>query len=95
MDDLLTEREKRQRNARVQARYDALMSSAKHGHYETMFKIVREEIEAERERCAKVAEEFYPSIIRCEKSGNVEHVRLHVETKWCEAIATAIRRSHA
>lgn len=48
--------EKTERNKRVQARYDALMAGGK--HYETMFKIVREEVEAERERCAKVAEQY-------------------------------------
>ncbi len=47
---------KNERNARVQARYDALMQVGRHGHYETMFKVVREEVEAERERCAKLAE---------------------------------------
>jgi hypothetical protein len=34
------------RNIRVQGRYDALMTEGKHGHYETMFRIVREEVEA-------------------------------------------------
>lgn len=33
------------RNARVQTRYDELMRAGKHGHYETMFQVVREEIE--------------------------------------------------
>lgn len=33
------------RNARVSARYDALMAEGKHGHYETMFRVVREEVE--------------------------------------------------
>jgi hypothetical protein len=47
--------EKSERNKRVQARYDALVAGGK-GHYETLFRIVREEVEAERERCAKVAE---------------------------------------
>ncbi len=37
--------ERRERNARVQARYDELMAEAKHGHYETMFRVVREEID--------------------------------------------------
>jgi hypothetical protein len=40
--------EKRDRNARVQARYDELRAEGKHGHYETMFRVVREEIERER-----------------------------------------------
>lgn len=33
------------RNARVQARYDELMRVGKHGHYETMFQVVQEEVE--------------------------------------------------
>lgn len=37
--------QKNERNARVQARYDELMRAGKHGHYETMFRVVREEIE--------------------------------------------------
>jgi hypothetical protein len=36
---------KNARNARVQARYDALMAKGKHGHYETMFRVVREELD--------------------------------------------------
>lgn len=30
-------------NKRVQARYDELMREGKHGHYETMFRVVHEE----------------------------------------------------
>lgn len=41
--------EKTQRNFRVKARYDELMREGKHGHYETMFRVVREEIERDRE----------------------------------------------
>jgi hypothetical protein len=37
--------DKIERNARVQARYDELMREGKHGHYETLFRIVREEVE--------------------------------------------------
>lgn len=37
--------EKNERNARVQARYDELMREGKHGHYETLFRVVHEEIE--------------------------------------------------
>ena len=33
------------RNARVQSRYDELAALGKHGHYETMFQVVREEVE--------------------------------------------------
>ena len=51
-DDLAAFREKTDRNMRVQARYDALMHEGKHGHYETMFRVVREEVEREREQCA-------------------------------------------
>lgn len=31
-------------NKRVQARYDEFMAEGKHGHYETMFRVVHEEI---------------------------------------------------
>jgi hypothetical protein len=48
--------QKTERNCRVQARYDELMQQGKHGHYETMFRVVREEVEAERERCAKIVD---------------------------------------
>lgn len=34
-----------ERNFRVQARYDELMREGKRGHYETMFRVVREEVE--------------------------------------------------
>jgi hypothetical protein len=37
--------QKTERNIRVQARYDELMQEGKHGHYETIFRIVREEVE--------------------------------------------------
>ena len=40
--------EKGIRNARVKARYDELMREGKHGHYETMFRVVREEVERDR-----------------------------------------------
>lgn len=40
-----TMEQKTQRNCRVQARYDELMREGKHGHYETMFRVVREEVE--------------------------------------------------
>ena len=40
--------EKCARNARVQSRYDELMREGKHGHYETMFRVVREEVERAR-----------------------------------------------
>jgi len=36
-------------NKRVQARYDKLMLEGKHGHYETMFRVVHEELAAQRE----------------------------------------------
>ena len=36
------------RNIRIQNRYDELRSSGKHGHYETMFQVVREELELAR-----------------------------------------------
>lgn len=51
-----TTEQKTERNCRAQARYDELMRDGKHGHYETMFRVVREEVEAERERCATICE---------------------------------------
>lgn len=45
MDELARRREMNERNARVQARYDELMREGRHGHYETMFRVVREEVE--------------------------------------------------
>ncbi len=43
---------KTDRNCRVQKLYDELMAEGKHGHYETMFLVVRLEVEAERDACA-------------------------------------------
>lgn len=43
---------KEARNARVQARWDELWREGKHGHYETLFCVVREEVE----RAAALAE---------------------------------------
>lgn len=40
-----TFQQKTERNFRVKARYDELMREGKHGHYETMFRVVREEVE--------------------------------------------------
>jgi hypothetical protein len=40
-----TFQQKTQRNFRVKSRYDELMREGKHGHYETMFRVVREEID--------------------------------------------------
>ncbi len=37
-----------ERNKRVQARWDELTRIGKHGHYETLFQVVREEIELAR-----------------------------------------------
>jgi hypothetical protein len=37
--------QKTARNIRVQKRYDELMREGKHGHYETMFQVVREEVD--------------------------------------------------
>lgn len=42
--------DKTARNCRVQGRYDELMREGKHGHYETMFRVVREEVESDRAR---------------------------------------------
>jgi hypothetical protein len=40
------------RNIRVQDRYDELMRIGRHGHYETMFQVVREETESLRQQLA-------------------------------------------
>lgn len=40
--------EKAARNARVQTRFDELMRIGRHGLYETLFQVVREEIERDR-----------------------------------------------
>lgn len=37
------EKEAREINPRAQRRYDELMAEGKHGHYETLFKVVNEE----------------------------------------------------
>lgn len=42
-----------ERNIRVQNRYDELMAIGKHGHYETMFQVVREETESLRQQLAE------------------------------------------
>jgi hypothetical protein len=54
--ELLEERSAaRERNARVQARWDELAKKAKHGHYETLFQIVREEVERSEKQKLKDA----------------------------------------
>jgi hypothetical protein len=44
--------EKTRRNFRVKARYDELSREGRHGHYETLFRVVREEIERDRAESA-------------------------------------------
>lgn len=44
--------EKTRRNFRVKARYDELMREGKLGHYETLFRVVREEIAPLQEEIA-------------------------------------------
>ncbi len=48
--------QKTQRNIRVAARYAELMTAGKHGFYESVFQVVREEVDRERERCAQIAD---------------------------------------
>lgn len=50
-------RDKEKRNKWAQTRYDALMSEGKHGHYETLFRVVREAVETERYACVSLVEE--------------------------------------
>lgn len=54
----MTFNSKEERNAWVAQRYDALMAEGKHGHYETLFRVVREAVEVEREACAKEADYY-------------------------------------
>lgn len=53
MNDLAAFREKTERNKRVQARYDELILEGKRGHYETICRVIHEEVDRERERCVK------------------------------------------
>lgn len=73
----MTQQEKDERNQRVQVRYGALMLVGKHGHYETIFRVVREEVERERDRCARLAEN--PGFIRAQ------------DTEWDEGVNYAKR----
>lgn len=44
-------------NKAVQLRYDELMREGKHGHYETLFKVVHEQVQAcEAEQSKRIAE---------------------------------------
>ncbi len=45
---IVAENAANERAIRVAARYDELMREGKHGHYETLFRVVREEVERER-----------------------------------------------
>jgi|GEM_PF-6324256 len=54
MVDDLSVQTKTERNKRVQARYDELMREGKHGHYETMFRVVREEVDAALDLAAEL-----------------------------------------
>lgn len=81
MNDLAAQREKNERNARVQARYDALMAGGKHGHYETMFKIVREEVEAALthahvgEQCVKLRDHLSQALRQWQMYAELERDR--------------------
>lgn len=52
--------EMNKRNSRVQGRYDELMAIGDHGHYETMFRIIKEEVElaSEMQRRAECFDEL-------------------------------------
>lgn len=98
-----------ERDRRVQARYDAIMMGRNphhgapllrlDGHYNTLFKVVREEVEAERERCAKIAEaepempgDCPPEALAAmELAGPVENARCAVRVTK-RNIAAEIRR---
>lgn len=53
-----------ERNRRVVARYDELMHEGKHGHYETMFRVVHEEVQREGNR-AELLQEDIDSLHMC------------------------------
>ena len=60
-----TMEQKNERNSRVQGRYDELMHEGRRGHYETMFRIVREEVSSavladRRQRAAEQPESQQP-----------------------------------
>lgn len=57
MSDPYVPTSKNQLNARVQARYDELRREGKHGHYESMFRVVQEELQR-----ATAAPAFLPVI---------------------------------
>ena len=75
--------QKTERNARVQKRYDELMREGKHGHYETLFRVVREEVThavlLERRRAELLEEDIEAlhmcldreGVPRCDESGAV------------------------
>ena len=61
---------KEERNARVQRRYDELRHLGKHGHYETLFQIVREEVDlatAELDRLRRELAEARATVQRLEQ----------------------------
>lgn len=54
--ELEVNEERNERAKRVCERYDELRKIGAHGHYETMMRVVREEVEREREDCARLAD---------------------------------------
>jgi hypothetical protein len=75
--------EKNQRNARVQARYDELMAAGRNGHYETLFRIVREEVERERARWAPGLRIGVPTRTMEQEFANYERRGMERERSRC------------
>lgn len=66
---------KAQQNARVQSRYDELMTEGRHGHYETMFRVVREEatsaVLAERAKLAGPVDALQQIVAYASRDGDL------------------------
>lgn len=74
-----------ERSRRVSARYDELMREGKHGHYETMFRVVREEVEASR-RTYRASEEAEARIAELEEEVAVDDKLLATQYRLMDAI---------
>lgn len=64
---------KTERNRRVMARYDELMQIGRHGHYETMFRVVREEVERALAAQAATTDHGAPAITINEHAHGDDH----------------------
>jgi Ni/Co efflux regulator RcnB len=75
--------EKTERNARVQARYDELLAAGEHGHYKTLFRVVREEVERERARWAPGLRIGVPTRTMEQEFANYERRGMERERSRC------------